>query len=192
MNPFKALAAVLVYAVWGCRAYTTIIQPSTQECYKETVSEGGHFSMSFEVLEDASIQFDARQVIKQIPRTSFGEAEVRGHIGGKYQYCFLNLDSSRPATINFNGHGEDTEEFLNAGGVETKEQDEVSKLTHEIEQVGDYFTYLLFRSELHVQRVMDTNWFVARVSYAMPLILVSTGVGQLYYLRKLFRHHSSV
>ncbi|KAJ2610116.1 p24 complex component [Coemansia sp. RSA 1365] len=180
-----ALSLLASYAA----AYTTVMKPVSQECYFERLKQGSHFSITFETAGKLPIDFslnDAhRTPIYSMPHTGEGSYSYTSTSEGRYSYCFKN-NAPHEIVVNFNPHGPENEVFL-AKHDASPAENEVRKLSHNIEEVRDHFNFMLFRNEVHDQSVSDTQRRMFNWSILQVVALAGVCGWQIYYVRSLFK-----
>ncbi|KAJ1877584.1 p24 complex component [Coemansia sp. RSA 1722] len=180
-----ALGVLVSYAV----AYTTIMLPNSQECYFERMKQGQHFSITFETAGKLPIDFqlnDAhRSPIYSMPHSGEGSYSHVSTGEGRYSYCFRN-NAPHEIVVNFNPHGPEEEAYL-ADHDASPAENEVRKLSHNVEEVKDHFSFMLFRNEVHDQSVSDTQRRMFNWAILQTLALAGVCGWQIYYVRSLFK-----
>ncbi|KAJ2508881.1 p24 complex component [Coemansia sp. RSA 2052] len=170
-------------------AYTTIMMPNSQECYLERMKVNDHFSISFETAGKMPIEFfitDSHNAhIYSMPLAGEGSHSFISTSEGRHAYCFKN-NAPHEIVVNFNPHGPEEETYL-VGHDATPAEQEVRKLSHNVEEVRDHFEFMLFRNEIHDQSVSDTQRRMFHWAILQTLALAGMCGWQIYYVRSLFK-----
>ncbi|KAJ1664710.1 p24 complex component [Coemansia sp. RSA 1813] len=189
IRPFASIVLILSVLASLTAAYTTIMFPNTQECYFERMKTGDHFSITFETAGKLPIDFTINDVnrnpIYTMPHTGEGSYNYVSTAEGRYSYCFKN-NAPHEIVVNFNPHGPEEETFL-AGHDASPAENEVRKLSHNIEEIKDHFNFMLFRNEVHEHSVSDTQKKMFNWAILQTLALAGACGWQIYYVRSLFK-----
>ncbi|KAI9506194.1 p24 complex component [Coemansia spiralis] len=189
IRQFASIALILGVLAFSAAAYTTILLPNTQECYYERMKSGTHFSITFETASKLPIEFVLNDVnrnpIYTMPHTGEGSYSYVSTSEGRYSYCFKN-NAPHEIVVNFNPHGPDEEKFLTNHDA-TPAENEVRKLSHNIEEVRDHFNFMLFRNEVHEHSVSATQGRMFSWAILQTLVLAGACGWQIYYVRSLFK-----
>ncbi|KAJ1922954.1 p24 complex component, partial [Coemansia sp. S17] len=141
IRPFASVVLVLGMLASLAAAYTTIMRPNSQECYLERMKVNDHFSITFETAGKIPIEFyitDSHNAhIFSMPLSGEGHHSYISTSEGRHAYCFRN-GMSQEVVVNFNPHGPEEETYL-VGHDATPAEQEVRKLSHNVEEVRDHF-----------------------------------------------------
>lgn len=180
-----ALGVLVSYAT----AYTTIMRPNSQECYFERMKVGDHFSITFETAGKLPIEFLLRDnnnaPVYSMPHSGEGSYSYNAIGEGRHAYCFKN-NAPHEIVVNFNPHGPEDETYL-VGHDASPAENEVRKLSHNVEEVRDHFNFMLFRNEIHDQSVSDTQGRMFHWAILQTVALAAVCGWQIYYVRSLFK-----
>ncbi|KAJ2492486.1 p24 complex component [Coemansia sp. RSA 2050] len=189
IRPFASAVLALGMLASLAAAYTTIMQPNSQECYVERMKVNDHFSITFETAGKLPIEFyitDSRNTpIYSMPLAGEGHHSYISTNEGRHSYCFRN-NAPHEIVVNFNPHGPEEETYL-VGHDATPAEQEVRKLSHNVEEVRDHFEFMLFRNEIHDQSVSDTQRRMFHWAILQTLVLAGMCGWQIYYVRSLFK-----
>ncbi|KAI8324277.1 hypothetical protein GQ54DRAFT_296269 [Martensiomyces pterosporus] len=120
-----------------------------------------------------------------MPHSGEGSYSYVSTSDGRYTYCFINK-APHEIVVNFNPHGPEEEAFL-AGSDASPAENEVRKLSHNVEEIKDHFNHMLFRNEVHDQSVSDTQTRMFHWAILQTLALAGVCGWQIYYVRSLFK-----
>ncbi|KAJ1942052.1 p24 complex component [Linderina macrospora] len=181
-----ALGLFATYAA----AYTTIMNVQSQECYHERMKQGEHFSITFETAGKLPVDFVFKDpmgtAVYSLPHTGEGGYSYLAQTDGRHSYCFIN-GAPHEIVVNFNPHGPEEETFLASAHDATPAETAVRTLAHNVEEVQDHFTYMLFRNDIHDKSVADTQKRMFHWAILQTLALAGVCGWQIYYVRSLFK-----
>ncbi|KAJ2777048.1 p24 complex component [Coemansia interrupta] len=183
------LIVALALLVSHAAAYTTIMPPNTQECYFERLKQSQHFTITFETAGKLPVDFQIndihRNAIYTMPHTGEGTYTHIAKADGRHSYCFKN-NAPHDIVVNFNPHGPEEEPYAIDHDA-TPAENEVRKLSHNVEEVRDHFNFMLFRNEVHDQSVSETQRRMFHWAVLQTLALAGVCGWQIYYVRSLFK-----
>ncbi|KAI7828391.1 emp24/gp25L/p24 family/GOLD-domain-containing protein [Kickxella alabastrina] len=189
MLKFASLALAVAALLSHAAAYTTIMLPNSQECYNERMKHNDHFSITFETAGKLPIDFSLLDAynnpVYSLPHSGEGSYGYAATSDGRYSYCFKN-NAPHEIVVNFNPHGPEEEIYL-VDHDATPAENEVRKLSHNVEEVRDHFNFMLFRNEVHDSNVEDTQRRMFHWAVLQTLALAGVCGWQIYYVRSLFK-----
>ncbi|KAJ2722195.1 p24 complex component [Coemansia sp. Benny D115] len=161
----------------------------SQECYYERMKQGNHLSITFETAGKLPVELTIKDAhnnpIYSLPHAGEGSYSYVATTDGRYGMCFRN-NAPHEIVVNFNPHGPDEETFLVDHDASPAEN-EVRKLSHNVEEVRDHFNFMLFRNEVHDHSVSDTQKRMFHWAILQTLVLAGACGWQIYYVRSLFK-----
>jgi len=175
-------------------AITVTIEPSTTECFYETLSKDDHFTLSYDVADGQKIDFHMSNPIGAITKTaaaeSYGFETFQAEKEGRYSFCFSNHSSMvTPKLVSFYVYhdGGTRREKPSGGAVDVDPvEKEVTSLTESLQIVRDHQQYMMIRNEQHHSTAKSTNKRVQWWSLFQIGIIIGVTLFQISYLRRVF------
>ncbi|PVZ96934.1 hypothetical protein BB558_007135 [Smittium angustum] len=187
---FAQFAALFFSVFHLASAFTSIINPGQFECFFENLKKSEHFSISYEVVGKKNVDFTMRNnngvTLVSRPSVPEGNFGTNAMEDGRFEYCFTNSQNFA-IVVNFNPHSPDEEEFLNKIDSSEDVQEEMRKLSHNVEEIVDHFNFMQSRNDdnENVLKSLQSRvfWWATLQSFA----LISVCAWQVYYVTSIFK-----
>ncbi|EFA77616.1 emp24/gp25L/p24 family protein [Heterostelium album PN500] len=195
------LAVVLCLAVVNVNALTMQIEPKTQECFYEYVENGKTSIILYQVIRGGLLDIDVRIYDPQgntifsrlhFDTTMKGRQSFTAATSGAYKLCFNNEMSRFTAkVVTFTWSFEDADNSFVKGDALSPMEQSVQKIERVLQSIVMEQKRMRFREQTNRDTSENTNARVVRWTIIQVLVLVSMGVGQIWYLRRWFDSKST-
>ncbi|CAR23318.1 Endosomal protein P24B [Lachancea thermotolerans] len=201
----KFFICSLVALMWCslCGAHNVLLPAYGERCFFETLSKNDELAVSFqfgdrapdstEQLKGDFIMYssDRRDALRTFRDVSHGDVRLRVPHGGKFEYCFVNINSgatTKDVTFNIEGTI-----FVDPNDPKSDSLDgavkQLSRLTKELKNEQ---SYIVIRERTHRNTAESTNDRVKWWSVFQLGVVIASSLFQVYYLRRFFEVTSYV
>lgn len=180
---------------WGSASIT--LSPGQTECFFQDLAEFDRFDASFVVdthhsnndFIDFYVMHPAGQILKSVPKETSGSVGFESNTNGQFDVCFKSSYSSNDLDITFNIYGPDEQKkyektFIRHDEAHREMSDEIQFLLDKINIFREEQVYLIQRANTHSKTVESTYSRVLLWSILQFLLVASSCIFQVYYLKR--------
>ncbi|EGG14955.1 emp24/gp25L/p24 family protein [Cavenderia fasciculata] len=197
------LVACIVLACFSSTsdALTQQIEPKSQECYFEFIESGKTSLILYQVIRGGLLDIDFRLFDPRgntlVSRLHFdttmkGRQTFTAAESGAYKLCFNNeMSRFTPKVVTFTWTLEDSDkDFVKSDTLNPMEQS-IHKIERTLQSISVEQKKLRYREQTNRDTSENTNGRVIWYSIIQVFVLISMGIGQIWYLRRWFDNKTS-
>ncbi len=191
------LFLLFVLKVYSTGSASMTLFPGQEECFFQDMAEFDRLDASFVVESQESqndfidfyVKHPAGQIIKSVARESSGSVGLESNTNGVFDVCFKSPYANSDIELSFNIYGPDEQKkyektFVRHDEAHRQVSDEIQFLVDKINIFKQEQIYLIGRANTHSKTVESTHSRVMLWSILQFLLVASSCLFQVYYLKR--------